>query len=265
MALLRKDIKVGFLAGGALLAIGAGYMLVLGLVGDAEPKVADAGVDPLGGPVDAIVAEPAGEEFELDSLSASHAAPADDGWGVLRDPLYTETPTANEETTDAVFEEPEPANLNAEIGFRAAEGAGDAAALASNTPEPTTPAEPEAEATIHVVQSGDNFSSIAQQYYGDANLFDAIRRANPDVDPARLKLGQKLTIPNRAAATTVANTPVTTDAATHTVAPGDTLSKIAASRLGRSNLWEQVYELNRDVIGDNPANLKVGMVLELPQ
>ena len=49
----------------------------------------------------------------------------------------------------------------------------------------------------HVVQSGETLSKIAQQYYGDAALYDKIFQANRDVlkDPNKIFPGQKLKIP----------------------------------------------------------------------
>jgi nucleoid-associated protein YgaU len=50
---------------------------------------------------------------------------------------------------------------------------------------------------IHVVQSGDTLSKIAQKYYGDASLYSKIFQANRDVlsDPNKISPGQKLRIP----------------------------------------------------------------------
>jgi len=50
---------------------------------------------------------------------------------------------------------------------------------------------------IHVVQSGDTLSKIAQKYYGDASLYPKIFQANRDVlsDPNKISPGQKLRIP----------------------------------------------------------------------
>src|SRR5262245_43101779 len=49
----------------------------------------------------------------------------------------------------------------------------------------------------HVVQKGDTLSKIAEQYYGDANLYPKIFDANRDVikDPNVIRIGQKLRIP----------------------------------------------------------------------
>lgn len=53
--------------------------------------------------------------------------------------------------------------------------------------------------------------------------------------------------------------------ATHTVQPGDTLSKISLKYYGTSARWREIYNANRISMGDNPAALKPGMVLKLPR
>ena len=50
----------------------------------------------------------------------------------------------------------------------------------------------------------------------------------------------------------------------HEVQPGDTLARIAARRFGREALWEEIYKLNQDQIGPDPARLTVGIKLKLP-
>jgi hypothetical protein len=49
----------------------------------------------------------------------------------------------------------------------------------------------------------------------------------------------------------------------HTVADGDTLSKLAARYLGRSDAYQQIYELNREAL-TNPDLLPIGAVLRIP-
>jgi nucleoid-associated protein YgaU len=51
----------------------------------------------------------------------------------------------------------------------------------------------------------------------------------------------------------------------YTVAPGDTLSKIALAHYGKKSrsTVQAIYEMNRSVL-QNPDNLKTGMVLQLP-
>jgi LysM repeat protein len=65
------------------------------------------------------------------------------------------------------------------------------------TAPPAAGAAPTAEATpqgprTHTVQPGDTLLAIAERY--DTTV-DAIRAANPGVDPAALRIGQELTIP----------------------------------------------------------------------
>jgi murein DD-endopeptidase MepM/ murein hydrolase activator NlpD len=50
---------------------------------------------------------------------------------------------------------------------------------------------------------------------------------------------------------------------TYTVVSGDTLYKIAEAQLGNGNQWHKLYALNKDVIGDNPDVIEIGMVLNL--
>lgn len=52
----------------------------------------------------------------------------------------------------------------------------------------------------HQVRSGDTLGKIARKYYGDASLYPLIVAANQIADPDRLKLGQRLTVPDRATA-----------------------------------------------------------------
>jgi len=49
----------------------------------------------------------------------------------------------------------------------------------------------------HEVTEGETFSSIADDYYDDANSYLKIVQANPSVDPTRLQIGTVLVIPIR--------------------------------------------------------------------
>jgi len=50
----------------------------------------------------------------------------------------------------------------------------------------------------------------------------------------------------------------------YTVQKGDSLSKIAARLLGKANLYNQIFEANRDQL-DNPDLIKPGQVLVIPE
>ena len=47
----------------------------------------------------------------------------------------------------------------------------------------------------YTVQPGDNLSKISKHFYGDANKYPVIAKANNLDDPDKIKIGQKLVIP----------------------------------------------------------------------
>ncbi len=49
--------------------------------------------------------------------------------------------------------------------------------------------------TAYVVKSGDNLSNISKSFYGDANKYSRILKANKLEDPDKIKAGQTLIIP----------------------------------------------------------------------
>jgi len=55
--------------------------------------------------------------------------------------------------------------------------------------------------------------------------------------------------------------------AEHTVASGDSLSKIAQTyyESGAREDWMRIYEANKETIGDDPSLIKPGMVLKIPK
>ena len=50
----------------------------------------------------------------------------------------------------------------------------------------------------------------------------------------------------------------------YTVRRGESLSIIAARQLGDGSRWNEVYRMNRDIIGPNPDGLREGMTIMLP-
>lgn len=58
--------------------------------------------------------------------------------------------------------------------------------------------------------------------------------------------------------------PARAGASTVRVGPGDTLAAIAKRTLGAASRWPELYALNREAIGADPARIRVGTVLRLP-
>jgi nucleoid-associated protein YgaU len=51
----------------------------------------------------------------------------------------------------------------------------------------------------------------------------------------------------------------------YTVKSGDVLGSISKTVYGSTKHWRRIYDANRDVIGDDPNRLKVGMQLRIPE
>jgi nucleoid-associated protein YgaU len=104
----------------------------------------------------------------------------------------------------------------------------------------------------YVVQDGDTFGSIAQQFYGSSRSFETIMRANNYEDPLRLRVGQKIVIPPKPGATVVSSpgresggSRLEPGEKTYVVREGDTLGEIASRELGSTRYVNLIKERNR--------------------
>jgi LysM repeat protein len=121
-------------------------------------------------------------------------------------------------------------------------------------PEFPSPPEPQLVTRQHDVVSGDTFYTIAKKYGVTAA---AIAAANPNADPLRLRLGQKLIIPPPAAAAAAPAQPQTPGVELYEVRSGDTLTKIARTR---GTTATAIRELN----GKTTDRIYIGEKLKLP-
>lgn len=145
---------------------------------------------------------------------------------------------------------------------------------------PTAPPQP----VIHYVQAGQSLWQIAHQYYGDGEYWRTIAGANPKAVGAKgaVRAGVRLVIPNKAglargnqddrmvqphnaSGQAVGQTTKERERTNgrYTVQSNDSLSSIASRLLGDANRWEQIYDANRDVLGD-PDDIRVGQRLKIP-
>jgi nucleoid-associated protein YgaU len=117
----------------------------------------------------------------------------------------------------------------------------------------------------YTVKEGDSLASIWRDLTGNERGWEALQAANPGVDASRLKIGQVLKVPDwKSRGATAVKPAVAAAAGTYTVQSGDTLSSIAAKVYGDSKLWKRIFEANKDAIGADPGNLKVGQMLRVP-
>jgi LysM repeat protein len=121
------------------------------------------------------------------------------------------------------------------------------------------PVAPEAAGAEYVVIKGDSLWKIAKK---NGVTVKAIEAANPNIDPAKLKVGQKLSIPAASGAGGSA-TDMTSPAGAgggeeiYIVKSGDTLSKIAK----RNGVTVKAIEAEN---GLSTARIKVGEKLKIP-
>ncbi len=125
----------------------------------------------------------------------------------------------------------------------------------------------------YVVRSGDSLERIARRELGDGARWREVAELNGIKNPNLVRVGQKLTMPGAAIASSPAKTrapqaaprpgkaPATSSGNTYVVAKGDVLSRIAERQLGSSKRWREIVELNP---GLDPAKLFVGKRLVMP-
>ena len=123
------------------------------------------------------------------------------------------------------------------------------------------PAVTETAMTEYVVVKGDSFAKIAKKFSVSVK---AIKAANPGIEPTKMKVGQKLSIPassGGAAASTAASalTPASSSSGeeTYTVKSGDTLTKIAKANGTTVKAIESENNLST-------TKIKVGQKLKIP-
>ena len=109
----------------------------------------------------------------------------------------------------------------------------------------------------YTVQAGDSLFSIAQRAYGNGADWPIIYAANKQTigpNPNVIRIGEVLTIPSLSP----------TSGELYVVQSGDTLTSIAQRAYGNGNLWQLIYNANKQVIGSNPNLIQAGQVLQIP-
>jgi nucleoid-associated protein YgaU len=137
----------------------------------------------------------------------------------------------------------------------------------------------------YTVQPNDNYWSISRAVYGTGAYFKALYEHNRDrfPYPDQLRAGDVIDTPpaavleqtypdlcpqprrsGRGGSLRPRAAPPRPSGRTYVVKEGDTLFDIARAELGRSSRWAELYELNRDQLGDDFDYLTPGMELLLP-
>lgn len=132
---------------------------------------------------------------------------------------------------------------------------------------------------IHVVREKETLYSLCVLYYGDGSLASELALYNIDRVPEnyRIRDGLQLRIPPRDALlgrvqrhTDAQKTPPDFPTGgqaryvSYTIQTGDTLTELAQVHMGTMRRWQELYDLNRDVIRD-PDRLIPGTVIRIPR
>ncbi|MBI4882183.1 MAG: LysM peptidoglycan-binding domain-containing protein [Planctomycetes bacterium] len=153
----------------------------------------------------------------------------------------------------------------------------DVTASRKEAPVLVEPPQPERPKT-YKVEKDDTFESIAVKLFGDAAYTDELMKANEDIDPRKMRVGQVLNVPRveepaAAAAQPAAAKPESSESAapaasgapaSYTAKAGDTLFSITKQLYGSSRRWREIWELNKKLLPE-PQDLRPGMVLQLPK
>lgn len=146
-------------------------------------------------------------------------------------------------------------------------------ASGSSTPNPGAPSgsfapykpsgSPKSSAPIGNPPSGDSSTGRAT----GTTVKPAPSSATPPVVAGKSETPKKDVKPPAKATKSPAGTEVAQNnkpkTGTYVVKQGDTLAKIAAKTLGSQARWQEIYDMNRDVIRD-PHSVKPGTVMKLP-
>lgn len=123
----------------------------------------------------------------------------------------------------------------------------------------------------YTVKDGDSFEKISIRLYGTARYTEDLVKANEDVNPRKMRVGQVLNVPrfddyagmDDDGAGATPQDGGTASRNTYIVKKGDTLFGIARDVYGSSKHWNKIYDANRRQL-PSQNSLKVGMELVLP-
>jgi nucleoid-associated protein YgaU len=281
---MRKDAKIGFAIGGVLLAVLTVYVVVVPQHKKSTQAVTlvvpPGATDTPTAPVVSVPPTPAPETASTAKPDADKSAPApqkvasSDGvnWesilgGKTEAPtIKSSTPAPSDPAAPAIADAAQATPSVTDISMSAItplQAPGSSPAPAAAIKQPTG-------ARTYTIKSGETLSTIAAAVYGNSRFYVAIKRANPNLDPNRLKPGMQITLPDisdvkpDSARLARGTSPAATGGKTYKVQSGDTLYRISKSLYGTGRNAQAIYNLNKDLIGPDKSKLKLGMVLRLP-
>jgi nucleoid-associated protein YgaU len=129
-------------------------------------------------------------------------------------------------------------------------------------------------------KEGDTFKDLSRRYYNSQLYVSRLLSANEGKNEAKLVAGEKILVsvapsasidratlakPAKGDAKVADATATKWTGGPYVVKAGDVLGTISQQVYGTSKSWKKIYDANRDVLGDSPNSLKVGMKLRIPE
>ncbi|HEY0007279.1 MAG TPA: LysM peptidoglycan-binding domain-containing protein [Tepidisphaeraceae bacterium] len=299
MLVLRKELKLGLGIGAAILGVAVVYGGMAMLTSDRDAKPAGSeGVEPVA--TSETTPAPNGLDGAVSGLPPAESPPTEtkvpavdpfaenartdgntrDPWALALRTGRVSTDTVSgakaPETNHGIIKTEAPAEPVQRKDPLVVTPSAEQTLGDTKTVDTLGPAKQAAEGK-YIIQPGDSFVSIAGKVYGNRNLYSYIAKANPTLDPTRLKPGMEISVPpsesikderksERGSLALPPESTGTIDASRqYRVQAGDTLSGISQRLYGKTNQWAALYEMNKAVIGPDSGRLKIGTVLSLPQ
>lgn len=267
---MRSDAKIGMLIGAVLIVVAGWYFL--GQDKQDQPIALDQEVTPaesvtpaVGVPAPGKPAPATAEPNEPVAMEVGPIIPLPVGQvGAAPEPeeQAVSTPPSAPQEPMLLPVEPEPSWTGAHR---------ETVRTTEVQAQPSPPGKPLPVARTHVIQTGDTFADLAEQYYGSraARYVNLLVQANPDVDPRRMHVGSEVVIPSLQGEASAEAAPgqrpaVSAATGTYSVEEGDTLYAIARKLCGNGERYRELHALNRDLIGDDANLLRAGMALRVP-
>lgn len=113
--------------------------------------------------------------------------------------------------------------------------------------------------STYTIRAGDCLWNIAKDQLGDAMKWQDIFNANKDIlgsNPDLIRPGTTINLPGQDVAAH--------GASNYVVKSGDSLWQISQDLLGDGSRWNELYQANASIIGDNPRLILPGQELTIP-
>jgi nucleoid-associated protein YgaU len=300
---MRKDTRIGVAIGLVLFAV----LIVYAVVGNKTSNKKKISLDKTGktvAPVDELSTR--GNGSSVDTSGGPGSAAGESGLETAANPSKTPATDTGGSNPPVVADPPAPAGSGADWAALLSATGTKVDPIRSRTPDmaPSDPSSGSARPNIagdsgnskgtlktarngnsatvaagsHRIAEGETFISIARSVYGDIRYADEIRKANPTIDPRRLRPGMTIHLPEKSASASSesaiatnarpnhnAAKPQVTSAREYAVQADDSLYKISMKLYGKGDKVDAIYDLNKETIGSDRARLKPGMVLKLPE